>query len=115
MTEEQQLEQQFLFFVKNGHSPDCGPPPSINGDTPRRRYSYFQNEYGEQIIFEYNMDTKTGTVWMGDAGWNEPHEVVNGIPHGLVMNRSEAMWLSACWLAATGEIPKHPTPPKPQK
>jgi hypothetical protein len=107
MSNRQSPEQSFLFRVTNGHSPDCGPPPSINGDTPHRRYSYFQNEHGEQAIFEYNMETKTGTLWMGDAGWDEPHEVLDGIAHGLVMNQAEALWLTACWYAATGELPKH--------
>lgn len=115
MTEEQQPEQPYLFFVKNGHSASCGTPPSIDGNTPRRHYSYFQNEYGEQAIFEYNFETKTGRVWMGDASWDEPHEIINGIPQGLVVNRAEALWLSACWLAATGEIPKHPESRKPEK
>jgi hypothetical protein len=100
-------EKRLLFRVTNGHSSDCGSPPNIDGDTPHRRYSYFQNEHGEQAIFEYNMETKTGTLWMGDAGWDEPQTVIGGRVPELVLTPSEALWLSACWYAATGEVPKH--------
>ncbi len=38
---------------------------------------------------------------MGDAGWEDPYEVRNGIVPGLILNRPELMWLMACWEAAT--------------
>jgi hypothetical protein len=57
-----------LFEVSNHHIPGFGVPPQISGDTPGRRYSYFQNEYGEQAIFEFDLDTESGSLWMGDAG-----------------------------------------------
>ncbi len=52
--------QSLLLRVTNGHSTDCGTAPEIDGDTPGRRYSYFQNEHGEQAICEYNLKTKMG-------------------------------------------------------
>jgi hypothetical protein len=53
-------QQSLRFRVTNGHSADCGTPPQINGDTPGRRFSYFQNEHGKQATFEYNLKTKMG-------------------------------------------------------
>jgi hypothetical protein len=84
-------DEKPLFRVSNGHGPDCGQPPSIDGNKPNCRYSYFQNEYGEQAIFEYNLETKVGTFWMGDDGWNEPHIVRDGrvpeLGHSIEINR----------------------------
>ncbi len=100
--------QRRLFQVSNHHSANCGTPPHIDGDTPGRRFSYFQNEYGEQAIFEFDLATRAGRIWMGDANWEEGHTVVKGIIRDLVLSPSEALWVSACWYAATGELPEPP-------
>ncbi len=107
MTSRPDDEPAYLFRVTNWHSADCGQPPTLDGDTPHCRYSYFQDEHGEQAIFEYNMDKKAATLWMGDAGWDEPQTVIDGQVPELILTPAEALWLTACWHAATGEVPKH--------
>jgi len=101
-------EASKLFQVSNHHSASCGTPPQIDGDTPKRYYGYYANEHGEQAIFEYDFETHTAHIQMGDAGWERSHPVVNGVVPSLVLNPGEMLWVGACWYAATGELPKAP-------
>jgi hypothetical protein len=91
-----------LFHVGNRHGTDSGTPPVINGNEPGRYFGYFQNEYREQAVFVYDYQEKTGTLWMSDAGWDEPAKVIGGEAPDLILGGSERLWLQACWMAATG-------------
>ena len=91
----------YLFRVSNRHSPDSGSPPQINADTPARYHGYFENEHGEQMVFVYDRESGTGTLWMGDAGWEQGYSVVDGLVPALILSEQEEMWLQACWNAAT--------------
>lgn len=88
---------QLLFKVSNRHA---GNPPIFDGDDSNKYYGYFENEHGEQSVFVYDFMSKRGTIWSGDAGWDEPYEVVNGIAPGLVLIEDEAIWLMNCWQTA---------------
>ena len=88
-----------VFFVNNHHAGGCGRPPAISGDQENRYFSYFENDFGEQAVFVYEFETEKGTLWMGDAGWETPWEVVDGRARGLVLGQAEALWLRACWTA----------------
>lgn len=103
-----QTEKPTLFKVSNHHTASCGTPPHIDGDTQGRYYGYYANEHGEQAIFEYDFETRTATIRMGDAGWEETHPVVNGVTPNLILNPGEMLWVGACWYAVTGKLPKAP-------
>lgn len=90
-----------LFQVTNHHVPSCGEPPHIEDKKSGQYLGYFENEFGEQTIFIYDQETAQGTLYMGDAGWETPYEVHNGVVLELIMNRPELMWLRACWEAVT--------------
>ena len=90
-----------LFSVSNKHVADCGKPPHIDGDIPGSYYGYFEDAYGEQAVFVFDRQARIGTLWMGDNGWETPVSVIEGVTQGLVLDKAEAMWLKACWLAAT--------------
>ncbi|MEW6579881.1 MAG: hypothetical protein AB1435_11885 [Chloroflexota bacterium] len=98
-------EQKPIFWVSNHHSADCGEPPSIDGDRTSHYHGYFENVHGEQAIFVFNLKTKIGWLWMGDARWDEPYRVIDGEAPELVLSLEEAVWLQICWYAATGEMP----------
>ena len=108
MTEIQQLDTPLLFKVRNHHNASCGTPPEVDGDVPSRYYGYCANEHGEQAIFEFDFETRTASIRMGDAGWERTHPVMNGVVPSLVLNPGEMLWVGACWYAATGELPKLP-------
>jgi hypothetical protein len=94
-----------IFWVNNKHGAKMGKPPEIDGNAPNRYFAYFENEYREQAIFVYDYDTKTGTFWMGDAGWEKSYLVVNGKVEELQMSLNETIWLKLCWETAISMMP----------
>jgi hypothetical protein len=90
-----------LFTVRNKHVAGSGIPLYVNGSEPGRYYGYFENEYGEQAVFVYNRQTRNGTLWMGDLGWENPQTVIDGDVPTVILNQLERLWLQACWQAAT--------------
>jgi hypothetical protein len=95
--------------VSNHHTAACGEPPVLDGDAAGTYFGYFANESGEQAIYTYDPETGEAILRMGDAGWDEAYRVKDGRAEGLVLGKSEAMWLRACWLA-TGALRDRPTP-----
>ena len=102
-------ERAPLFTVSNHHTAACGEPPVVDGDAAGTYVGYFTNEYGEQAIYSYDDETGEATIRMGDAGWHDAYRVEDGQAEGLVLTKTEAMWLRACWLA-TGGLKDRPTP-----
>jgi hypothetical protein len=95
------MSNQPLFQVSNHHGESCGMPPQIDEQTfPNVYRSYFENQSGEQAIFLYDYEQERGSLYMGDAGWEHPHDVVDGKVPGFILNRPEQIWLSACWEAS---------------
>ena len=90
-----------IFSVGNKHVAGSGQPPHFDGDAQGRYHGYFENEYGEQAVFVFDYETGMGTLWMGDAGWDNIIAVVDGVAQDLILNEAEVLWLQACWLAAT--------------
>ena len=94
-----------LLRIHNHHPGGCGDPPIIHSDDPNLYIGYFENTFGEQWIFTFDRNTGRGALRGGDAGWNHVFEVEDGtVPH-LQLNAAEAVWLEACWDAATRALP----------
>ena len=89
-----------ILQTANHHTPACGTPPRIE-EQPGQYLGYFENEFGEQMIFVFDQSTGTGLLYADDAGWETPYAVVDGVAPGLVMQSAERLWLWACWEAAT--------------
>ena len=90
-----------LFQVGNHHIAASGPPPHIDDGSPSQYLGYFENQYGEQTVFVYDRDSNHAVLYLGDAGWESPHAVVDGDVPDLVLSETERLWLRACWQAAT--------------
>jgi hypothetical protein len=90
-----------LFQVRNHHTAACGPPLHIEDVEPNQYLGYFENRSGEQAVFVYDGDSSRAIVYLGDAGWETPHAVIDGTVPDLVLSKSERLWLRACWQAAT--------------
>ena len=95
--------EELLFSVRNRHVAASGSPPRINADDANQYVGYFENPHGEQALFIYDRDAQTAVVYLGDAGWDTAHAVVDGRVPDLVLNESERLWLRACWQACRGE------------
>src|SRR5437762_5947668 len=62
-----------VFAAHNNHDPRCGPPPGLrNTADPGLHHGDFENRYGEQFVFTFDLATGAGTVSGGDLGWDEP-------------------------------------------
>jgi len=47
------------------------------------------------------MTATQASLYLGDAGWEMPHTVVDGAVPDLVLSEIERLWVRACWQAAT--------------
>ena len=90
-----------LFQVRNHYTAACGAPPRIDDLHPQQYLGYFQNQYGEQAVFIYDANSDEGSLYLGDAGWETPHAVIDGAVAELVLSETERLWLRACWQAVT--------------
>jgi hypothetical protein len=90
-----------LFQVRNHHTAACGAPPRIDDLRPSQYLGYFENPYGEQAVFVYDRDSSQAVLYLGDAGWETPHAVIDGAVPELVLSETEQVWVRACWQAAT--------------
>jgi hypothetical protein len=95
------MSNQPLFQVTNHHGEACGVPPQIDEQTFSGVYrSYFENQNGEQAVFLYDYEQECGTLYIGDAGWEHPYDVVDGKVPELILSHPEQLWLLACWEAS---------------
>lgn len=81
-----------------------GPPNGV-------RSGYFVNEHGEELVFAQRWGEKTARLWHSDADWEMvrvgDHSIrLDGVLEGmitvadLIIDRSEATWLSSCLAAS---------------
>ena len=89
-----------ILQISNHHTASCGTPPRIE-ERAGQYLGYFENEYGEQMIFVFDWRSGTGRLYAGDAGWETPYEVVDGVAKELILTPEERLCLWACWEAAT--------------
>lgn len=93
------MDQPFIQFW-NQHSENCGKPPAVTNASGKKYHGYFENRHGEQWVFVYDRDTKTGELRGGDIGWDTVVLVKDGHVD-VTLGKAEATWLQACWAAAT--------------
>ena len=91
----------WLLHVRNHHSAESGTPPHLDDLRAGQYLGYFENDYGEQAVFVYDRDSRQAILYLGDAGWQTPHAVVDGGVPDLVLSETERLWVRACWQAAT--------------
>lgn len=93
-------DQSLILQISNHHTAGCGTLPRIE-ERPGQYLGYFENQYGEQMIFIFDRRSGTGRVYAGDAGWETPYKVIDGVAKELILTPEEGLWLRACWGAAT--------------
>jgi len=98
MTENLKVIDGVVLTVPNRHYEGCGKPPELKAEGCYT--AYFENDYGEQMVFQYDYTTKKGTLWHGDYSWDSPVEVMGG-GTTLVMGEEDRAWLQLVWRVAT--------------
>ena len=87
-----------LLRVRNHHATAA---PAIEA-RPGRYLGYFENKFGEQLVFMHDDGELDATVFHGDVDW-EPRRVrdASGLPDvgDLVLGEEEQAFVTACWLA----------------
>jgi hypothetical protein len=90
-------EGEFLR-VSNRHA---AAAPAID-ERPGRYLRYFENKFGEQLVFVHEDGELDAALFHGDVDW-EPRRVrdASGLPDvgDLVLNEEERAFLMACWIA----------------
>src|SRR5438128_575633 len=51
-----------FFQIWNTHTASCGEAPTITNQSDNKYYGYFQNRFGEQWVFVYDHEKKTGEL-----------------------------------------------------
>jgi hypothetical protein len=91
------VDEDELLRVSNRHA----AAPAIE-ERPGRYLGYFENKFGEQLVFMHEDGELDATVFHGDVAW-EPRRVTDasGLPDvgDLVLGEEERAFLSACWIA----------------
>ena len=73
-------DARLVFSAHDTHHERCGAPPRLrNTDNPGLYYGYFENRYGEQLVFTFDRATGTGTVSGGDLSWGDPKAFTRGL------------------------------------
>ncbi len=96
---ESDIWEGTVLTVPNKHVKSCGEPPELAGG--RNYTAYFENEYGEQLVFQYDRLSHKGTLLHGDMGWDDPREVHKGTILGVILSEEERKWLRLVWDTAT--------------
>lgn len=96
MTEE---KTNLVLTIPNKHIVSCGVPPNLVASD--HYTAYFENDYGEQLVFTYDRAEHKGTLWHGDWGWKQSLEVHAGLVPDMILSDEEKRWLSLVWEVAT--------------
>jgi hypothetical protein len=77
-----------LIQVRNHHSATSGTPPHIDDLRSTQYQDYFENEHGELAVFVHDRDSNQAVLYLGDAGWETQHSVVNGAVPDLILSET---------------------------
>jgi len=97
--QEPKIWEGTVLTIPNRHYECCGKPPELEASGCYT--AYFENQYGEQIVFQYDYGMKQGKMWHGDWSWEHPLDVFAGIAPEIILSEEEREWLRLCWKTAT--------------
>lgn len=97
------IGKRSVLTIANHHIKRCGKAPDLKAD--KVYTGYFENNYREQLVFQYDAVQKKGTLWHGDYSWEHPVEVMAGQTI-LIIGQEEQTWLALVWSIATSHESK---------
>jgi hypothetical protein len=78
------MSKKTMLTVFNSQINECGDPPKLEAGNGKRT-CYFENQYGEQNIIQYDPEANIFRLWMGDVGWEEELHVEEFRGHPIVL------------------------------
>ena len=90
-----------ILTLYHQHTPAGGTPPAFSNESADLCVGYFANRYGEQWIFTFDCATAVSSLRGGVVNWRIEHVVRDRRVVGLILNPEDAVWLQACWSAAS--------------
>ena len=92
------MHEDELMRLTNRHA---SAAPVIE-ERPGRYLGYFENKFGEQLVFVHDDGELDAMVFLGDVDW-EPRRVsdAGGVLGAgeLILNDEEWAFVKACWIA----------------
>ena len=91
------VHEDELLRVSNHHA--AGP---VIEERPGRYLGYFENRFGEPLVFVHEDGELDATVLHGDVGWERRRVTdASGLPDvgDLVLSEEERAFVIACWIA----------------
>ena len=92
------VHEDEVLRVSNHHA---AAAPAIE-ERAGRYLGYFENKFGEQLVFVHEDGELEAAVFHGDADWESCRVTdASGLPDvgDLVLNEEERAFLIACWIA----------------
>ena len=97
------MDDQELMRLSNHHA---SLAPVIE-ERPGRYLGYFENKFGEQLVFVHDDGESDAVVLLADLGW-EPCRVsdTSGLPDAgdVILNDEERAFVNACWMLGAVQI-----------
>jgi hypothetical protein len=92
------VHDEELIRLSNRHASVA----AVIEERPGRYLAYFENKFGEQLVFVHDDGESDAAVLLGDVGW-EPWRVsdAGGLADvgDLILNDEERAFVNACWIA----------------
>ena len=97
------MSDDSVFSAKNRHNAEAGRLPVEAREGNGQYRAYYENQYGEQLVFVYDRDAGQAVLYHGDMDWEpQPVREVSGvIIVPVILDTLEREWLSICWKTAT--------------
>jgi hypothetical protein len=91
-------DKELLLQLSNRHASVA----AVIEERPGRYLAFFENKFGEQLVFVHDDGESDATVLLGDVGW-EARRVsdAGGLPDvgELILNDEERAFVNARWIA----------------
>jgi hypothetical protein len=71
----------------------------FTNDGSNRYVGFFQNDFGEALIFVQEKGQAEASLYHADMEW-EPQKINHPVDIPIILSEEERYWLAACWEAS---------------
>jgi hypothetical protein len=92
--------ENVVLVVRNGHVPECGPPPRIEDGPSASVFTLcFRTDLADQLVLQYDPKPEVGILRSGDIGWDIRFEIRDNVLNatGAIFGDGELTMVAAAW------------------